>query len=704
MKKRICTILLALLLCLTLTPTVALPTAEAEDRVVVNSTNFPDATFRSYVEDNFDNGNGSLSASEIAKVTSIDVDDMGISSLQGLGYFWALKELYCRDNQLTTLDVSKNTELKYLGCYKNQLTTLDVSKNTALEYLGCDNNQLTALDVSKNTALERLDCGGNPLTSLTVTDYSALESLNVGDCTALTKLNCCNNALTWLNVDGCTALTKLDCGSNPLTTLAVNNLSTLTTLDVSDCTALTKLNCGFNALTYLDVSGCTALEDLDCRYNALLYLNISTNAALERLECFRNSIYVLDISACPNLIRAYRNYWTTGSSDDVLWYDYYNNYSLAVDATTAISLEPIPAPTITTQPHDITAPVGEAALFKVSASGSGLTYQWQFKKPGGSWTNFGATGHDTATLRIVTYGSMNGYQYRCVITNVAGKKVITNAVTLRAKTTITAQPVTIGAAKGSTAKFTVAATGAGLQYQWQFRKPGGSWTNSGATGAKTATLSVTAYMSMSGYQYRCRITDANGNKTYSNAATLRVADMTISAQPHDITAPVGESALFKVSASGSGLTYQWQFRKPGGSWTNSGATGAKTATLRIVTYGSMNGYQYRCVITDAKGIKVITNVAALRAKTTITAQPKSVTVTSGTTTKFTVTATGAGLQYQWQFKKPGGSWTNSGATGAKTATLSVTAYKSMSGNQYRCVITDANGSKTYSSAVTLTVK
>ena len=35
----------------------------------------------------------------------------------------------------------------------NQLTTLDVSKNTALTDLDCDNNQLTTLDVSKNTAL-----------------------------------------------------------------------------------------------------------------------------------------------------------------------------------------------------------------------------------------------------------------------------------------------------------------------------------------------------------------------------------------------------------------------------------------------------------------------------------------------------------------------------------------------------------------------
>ena len=41
----------------------------------------------------------------------------------------------------------------FLRCTYNQLTALDVSKNTALTNLRCSNNQLTALDVSNNTSL-----------------------------------------------------------------------------------------------------------------------------------------------------------------------------------------------------------------------------------------------------------------------------------------------------------------------------------------------------------------------------------------------------------------------------------------------------------------------------------------------------------------------------------------------------------------------
>ena len=122
-------------------------------------------------------------------------------------------ELDCRESQLTSLDVSKNTALKILACQDNQLTSLDVPKNTALEILACQDNQLTSLDVSKNTALEILACQDNQLTSLDV-------SKNI----ALTKLLCSNNKLTSLNVSGCTRLTFIACTSNYIKGKAMTKL------------------------------------------------------------------------------------------------------------------------------------------------------------------------------------------------------------------------------------------------------------------------------------------------------------------------------------------------------------------------------------------------------------------------------------------------------------------------------------------------
>ena len=105
--KRILTLALCLALALTLLPPSP---AQAAGEVAVNATNFPDANFRAYVSANCDtDGDKKLSASEIAEVTEISCASKGISSLKGVEHFTALTRLNCELNQLTTLDVSKNT-------------------------------------------------------------------------------------------------------------------------------------------------------------------------------------------------------------------------------------------------------------------------------------------------------------------------------------------------------------------------------------------------------------------------------------------------------------------------------------------------------------------------------------------------------------------------------------------------------------------
>ena len=87
------------------------------------------------------------------------------------------------------------------------------------------------------------------------------------------------------------------------------------------------------------------------------------------------------------------------------------------------------------------------------------------------------------------------------------------------------QPTNVEATLGTTAKFSVVATGNGLTYQWQYRTSStGTWKSATATGNKTANLSVSATNSRNGYQYRCKITDADGTVIYSNAATLTVVE------------------------------------------------------------------------------------------------------------------------------------------------------------------------------------
>ncbi|MGI6572386.1 MAG: PL29 family lyase N-terminal domain-containing protein [Fermentimonas sp.] len=49
------------------------------------------------------------------------------------------------------------------GCPDNEITSLDVTKNTLLEGLYCNNNLLTSLDLNKNSELKRLECYSNQI-------------------------------------------------------------------------------------------------------------------------------------------------------------------------------------------------------------------------------------------------------------------------------------------------------------------------------------------------------------------------------------------------------------------------------------------------------------------------------------------------------------------------------------------------------------
>jgi hypothetical protein len=123
--------------------------------------NFPDGNFRNWVLQQSYGIDGVLTDSELMEITKMSVGCKGIGSLKGIELLTELTQLYCRGNQLTALDLTRNTALTELYCWDNKLTALDVTKNTALTTLGCSNNQLTALDVSKNTALTELACYGN---------------------------------------------------------------------------------------------------------------------------------------------------------------------------------------------------------------------------------------------------------------------------------------------------------------------------------------------------------------------------------------------------------------------------------------------------------------------------------------------------------------------------------------------------------------
>ncbi len=165
--------------------------------------NIPDANFRQALREIFNRDY--IFSYEAVKKGEISVTDKGIASLQGIELFTNLQTLNCDNNQLTTLDVSKNKLLKNLSCCGNQLTKIDVSNNLLLKTLQISNNQLTSLDVTNQKYIVTLDCSYNKLTQLDVSKIQDLE-----------KLYCNNNMLTSISRESPLNLKEIYIYSNRL--------------------------------------------------------------------------------------------------------------------------------------------------------------------------------------------------------------------------------------------------------------------------------------------------------------------------------------------------------------------------------------------------------------------------------------------------------------------------------------------------------
>ncbi|CAM1348418.1 T9SS type A sorting domain-containing protein [Tenacibaculum halocynthiae] len=224
--------------------------------LTAQNVSIPDANFKAYLVGNRTintNGDNEIQVSE-AKAHNglIWCMNKNISNLTGIEAFTSLTELNCSNNQLTSLDVSKNVALKNLYCDNNKLTSLNVSGATELNRLKCPINKLGSLDISKNTKLTWLDCNTNQLANLDVSKNTLLEGLSFW-----------RNELTDIDVSKNIAVYFLRCSDNQLTSL-----------DVSKNKALDRLWCNKNYIKSIDVSNASKLTWLNCTDNKLTSLNL----------------------------------------------------------------------------------------------------------------------------------------------------------------------------------------------------------------------------------------------------------------------------------------------------------------------------------------------------------------------------------------------------------------------------------------------
>jgi hypothetical protein len=342
-------------------------------------------------------------------------------------------------------------------------------------------------------------------------------------------------------------------------------------------------------------------------------------------------------------------------------------------------------PGITTQPQSQTVSAEATATFSVTATGGGLSYQWQSEAPGGSsFTNITGATSSSYTTPATTL-AQSGTQYMCVVTNTVGSTP-SNAATL----TVTTAP--------ATTNYVTSTSLGGLRNNFS------GWVGMSFTvGSSPVTVSGLGRFFAPG--------DAGSHTvkivTASNSQNVTGGSVSISMSGGTVSSFVYANLPSTVTLNANTTYYILSQETSGGDqWYDINTTVATTAVAsEIGAVWSPDGTTYNPIGTAGQAyvpVDFVYTTTTTLSQPAFTKQPQSQTVSAGATATFSVTATGGGLSYQWESEAPGGSsFTNiTGATSSSYTTPTTTL--AQSGTQYMCVVTNTIGS-TPSNAATLTV-
>ena len=362
------------LLALLLAVVILLPaTAEAAD-VAINSTNFPDKGFRAYVKKEFDkNKDGKLSASEIKKADWIYYVDKGCTSMKGIELFPNLKGLYCQNNKLTSLDVSKNTKLEHLSCSGNKIIKLDISNcpwiiRTYIEpseyyYPDVDDDEGACeywLAIPEDDYEEETDDPGH--------EY-------------------------WFSVD---ESTKVVC--KPL--IETQPKARKVTEGEKATFKVKALGEGLTYQWYYKKPGASSFKKVAAASGKKATFTVTATAAKNGYQ--------------------YRCKVTNASGS-------------RTSKTVKLTVCALPEITSPTKATSRTIKIGDTTTFKVKATGA-AKYQWYFRTSStGSWKKITAESGKTANYELKVATRHNGYQYRCKVSNAAGGYVYSQIFSLKTK-------------------------------------------------------------------------------------------------------------------------------------------------------------------------------------------------------------------------------------------------------------------------------
>lgn len=111
--------------------------------------------------------------------------EYGVITSLLFGNLQYMKELNCKGQKLSSINLTQLPNLNSADLSFNNLTTIDLRNNKHLKYLNVSVNNLSALNLSTNKELLNLLCSDNRLTTITATTLDNLQ-----------QVQCYNNQLS----------------------------------------------------------------------------------------------------------------------------------------------------------------------------------------------------------------------------------------------------------------------------------------------------------------------------------------------------------------------------------------------------------------------------------------------------------------------------------------------------------------------------
>lgn len=268
-------------------------------------------------------------------------------------------------------------------------------------------------------------------------------------------------------------------------------------------------------------------------------------------------------------------------------------------------------PQIVFEPVNANVCSGSTAQFATFTPGT-FTYQWQENTGSGfvSLTNTGVyTGADDDTLNISNTTGMNGYTYRCIVTNGAGSdtsNVATLTVSAPVTPTVTIPSSMPALCAGDVASITATVTNEGTApaYEW-------FWVGFGSVGTGQ-TLNVPAgFLPAGTHTIYCELTS---NAACAAPTLVTSNSLTVTVDPLPATPVISQEA--DTLSTTQYTSYQWYLDGTTMLGTDSAQTASATGAYTVVVT-NVEG----CSATSAAYNYVVTSIESNQATAVLTIYP-----------------------------------------------------------------------------------